>query len=228
MANILLSPSILSADFSRLGAEIQSAESAGVDWIHIDVMDGHFVPNLTMGPFIVETCRRLTRLPLDVHLMVSNPETLIQSFANAGANRLSVQVESTPHIYRLLQHIRSLGCLPGIAINPGTPASVLQPVIHLVDMVLVMTVNPGYSGQEFLPDMCAKIILVRDMIAEQKLNTLIQVDGGITKTTLPATYDSGARVFVAATAIFKHPAGIAAGVQDLRQAVPSAEQLSAL
>ena len=212
MQDILLSSSILSANFAHLGAEIQKAEAAGVDWIHIDVMDGHFVPNLTMGPFIVETCRRLTRLPLDVHLMVSNPESLIEPFARAGANWLSVQVESTTHIYRLLQHIRELGCHPGVVINPGTPASALQPVLHLADLVLVMTVNPGYSGQDFLPGMCPKIAQVHEMIAEQKLNTLIQVDGGITSATLPGTYQAGARVFVAASAIFKHPAGIAAGV----------------
>ncbi|MBE0698032.1 MAG: ribulose-phosphate 3-epimerase [Anaerolineaceae bacterium] len=224
MNDILLSSSILSADFACLGDEIREAETAGVDWIHIDVMDGHFVPNLTMGPFIVETCRRITKLPLDVHLMVDNPEQLIELFARAGANRLSVQVESTPHIYRLLQRIRELGCHPGVVINPGTPANVLEPVLHLADLVLVMTVNPGYSGQDFLPDMCPKISQVKEMIQEQRLNCLIQVDGGITSKTLPSTYQAGARVFIAATSIFKNPAGIAAGIRELRQAVPVQEQ----
>jgi ribulose-phosphate 3-epimerase len=186
-------------------------------------MDGHFVPNLTMGPFIVETCRRLTSLPLDVHLMVSNPESLIEPFAQAGANWLSVQVESTLHIYRLLQRIRELGCHPGVVINPGTPADILRPVLHLADLVLVMTVNPGYSGQVFLPDMCQKIAQVQELIVEQKLNTMIQVDGGITSATLPYAYQAGARVYVAATAIFKHPAGIAAGIKELHLAVPSHE-----
>jgi ribulose-phosphate 3-epimerase len=223
MNDIILSSSILSANFAHLGAEIQEAEAAGVDWIHIDVMDGHFVPNLTMGPFIVETCRQITKLPLDVHLMVDNPEQLIEPFARAGANRLSVQVESTPHIYRLLQRVRELGCHPGVVINPGTPASVLEPVLHLADLVLVMTVNPGYSGQDFLPDMCPKIAQIKQMIEEQQLSTLIQVDGGITSKTLPGTYQAGARVFIAATAIFKHPAGIAAGIRELRHAVPAQE-----
>lgn len=224
MADIILSPSILSADFSHLADQIHAAEDAGVDWIHIDVMDGHFVPNLTMGPFIVEHCRKITSLPLDVHLMVSNPQDLIQSFASAGASILSVQVESTPHIYLLLQQIRSLGCRPSVVINPGTPASSLETVLPLADMVLVMTVNPGYSGQAFIPEVCKKISQVQQMIAHQGLSTLIQVDGGITSQTLPETYRAGARVFVAATAIFKHPSGIPAGVKELRQSVPGSRE----
>lgn len=221
MTRIILSSSILSADFSRLGEQIHEAEAAGVDWIHVDVMDGHFVPNLTMGPFIVETCRRITPLPLDVHLMVDNPASLVEMYAKAGATRLSVQVESTAHIYRLLQQINDLGCRPGVVLNPGTPASSLQPILHLVDLVLVMTVNPGYSGQAFIPETVAKVQEVSQMIADRELPVQIQVDGGITEQTLPATYRAGARVFVAATAIFKHPAGIAAGVQALRKAVPA-------
>ena len=220
MAKILISTSILSADFSRLGEQIQEAEAGGANWIHVDVMDGHFVPNLTMGPFIVETCRRITQLPLDVHLMVTNPESLVDLYAKAGANRISVQVESTPHIYRLLQHIRELGCHPGVVINPGTPAESLTEILHLVDMVLVMTVNPGYSGQKFIPEMVGKIAKVQKMISDRNLKTLIQVDGGIASDTLPITYQAGARVFVAATAIFKNPAGIAAGIQSLRSSVP--------
>lgn len=218
MNDIILSSSILSADFTRLEAQIKEAEAGGVDWIHIDVMDGHFVPNLTMGPFIVETCRRITRLPLDVHLMVTNPEDQVEWFAEAGADRLSIQVESTPHVFRLLQKIRELGCSPGIVINPGTPAHSLDEVLPLVDMVLVMTVNPGYSGQRFIPETVEKIARVCQMIQSRSLSTLIQVDGGITSETLPETYRAGARVFVAATAIFKHPDGIAAGIQQLRQA----------
>jgi len=220
MAKILISTSILSADFSRLGEQIQEAEAGGANWIHVDVMDGHFVPNLTMGPFIVETCRRITHLPLDVHLMVSNPESLVDLYAKAGATWISVQVESTPHIYRLLQRIRELGCHPGVVINPGTPAESLTEILHLADMVLVMTVNPGYSGQEFIPEVVGKIAKVQKMISDRNLQTLIQVDGGIASDTLPITYQAGARVFVAATAIFKNPAGIAAGIHSLRSSVP--------
>ncbi len=221
MAPILISTSILSADFTRLAEQIQEAEAGGADWIHVDVMDGHFVPNLTMGPFIVETCRRITSLPLDVHLMVDNPGDMIEPYARVGANRISIQVESTPHVYRLLEQIRELGCHPGVVINPGTPASSLSEILHLADLVLVMTVNPGYSGQEFIPEVVSKIAQVRDMIASRGLQTLIQVDGGITPETLPLAYQNGARVFVAATAIFKNPAGIAAGIQALRGVVPA-------
>lgn len=220
MPGILLSTSILSADFAYLADQIHQVEAAGADWIHVDVMDGHFVPNLTMGPFIVETVRRITNLPLDVHLMISNPEAMIQPFAQAGANRLSVQVEATPNIHRLLQQIREMGCQPGVVLNPGTPASSVAPVLHLADLVLVMTVNPGYSGQTFLPEVLEKIGQVRGMIDERHLQTLLQVDGGITATTLPLTYAAGARVFVAATAIFHHPDGIPAGIQALRNSAP--------
>jgi ribulose-phosphate 3-epimerase len=221
MSQITISSSILSADFARLGAQIQEAEQAGVDWIHVDVMDGHFVPNLTMGPFIVETCRRITNLPLDVHLMVDNPAEMVELYAKAGSTCLSVQVESTPHVYRLLSRIRELGCKPGVVINPGTPAQALGEVLHLVDFVLVMTVNPGYSGQDFIPSVVKKIATVHQMIQERHLNVQIEVDGGITPETLPLTYRAGARIYVAATSIFKNPAGIAAGVQALRNAVPA-------
>ncbi len=221
MSRIIISTSILSADFARQGEQIQEAEAGGADWIHIDVMDGHFVPNITMGPFIVETCRRITRLPLDVHLMIDNPGDFIEPFARAGADRISVQVESTPHIYRLLQHIREAGSHPCVVINPGTPAGSLEDILHLADMVLVMTVNPGYSGQEFIPEVTSKIAQVRNMIADRKLDTLIQVDGGITHETLPLVYRAGARVIVAATAIYKYPDGIAAGIRALRDAVPA-------
>src|SRR5512146_1717425 len=188
MNKYIIPTSILSADFARLGEEIAAVESAGADWIHVDVMDGHFVPNITMGPFIVETCRRITRLPIDVHLMITNPGDFIEPYARAGANRISVQVESTPHIYRLLERVREVGCHPGVVINPGTPASSLSEVLPLADLVLVMTVNPGYSGQEFIPEVTPKIAQVREMIEKRKLDTLIQVDGGISHETLPLTY----------------------------------------
>jgi len=216
---LILSTSILSADFARLGDEIHAVEQAGGDWIHIDVMDGHFVPNLTMGPFVFETCRRITRLPLDVHLMVKDPDRMIEWFAAAGASTLSVQIEACPNAYRTLEKIRALGCRPGIVLSPGTPAVAVSQVLHLVDLVLVMTVNPGYSGQTFLPSTLAKITQIRQMLAEIHSDALIEVDGGITSQTLPLVYQAGARIIVAATSVFKHPAGIAAGIAELRGAV---------
>ena len=219
MSSIILSTSILSADFSRLGEQIHAAEEAGADWIHIDVMDGHFVPNITMGPFIVETCRKITKLPIDVHLMIENPERFVEAFASAGATGLSVHFENNPNIYRTLEQILGFGCRPGIVINPGTPAIGLSSVLPIVYLVLVMTVNPGYSGQVFIPDMVKKVTEVKNLIQTNHSNALIQVDGGITHETLPETYAAGARVFVAATAIFKHPGGIAAGIQALRDSV---------
>ncbi len=218
---IIISSSILSANFAKLGEQIAALEQAGVDWIHIDVMDGHFVPNITMGQFIVETCRAITSLPLDVHLMITNPEDHIPSFIKSGANWVSVQVETCPNIYRTLEYIRSLGAHPGVVINPGTPASALQEILHLVDMVLVMTVNPGYSGQTFIPEVLPKIKQLSAMLMGNPNQAKIQVDGGITPATLPLVYQAGARIIVAATSIFKHPAGIAAGVSSLRNAIPA-------
>jgi ribulose-phosphate 3-epimerase len=216
----ILSASILSADFTRLGEQIREAEQGGVDWIHVDVMDGHFVPNLTMGPFIVEACRRVTSLPLDVHLMVQSPELFLESFASAGASSLSVHVENAPNLHRTLQKIRELGCNVGAVLNPGTPASRVEPVLHLVDLVLVMSVNPGYSGQAFLPEVLPKIALIRKWLDASHAPTWIQIDGGMNTQTLPAAFSAGVRVFVAATSIFKHPQGIAAGVESLRSCLP--------
>jgi ribulose-phosphate 3-epimerase len=217
---MLLSSSILSADFAHLADQIHAAEAAGVDWIHIDVMDGSFVPVITMGSFIVETCHRITHLPLDVHLMIVDPEKHIETFARAGAAYLSVQVEACNHIYRTLQAIRAAGCRPGVVLNPGTPASSISEVLHLVDYVLLMTVNPGASGQTFIHEALPKVRLVETMLASAGSQAKIEVDGGITTETLPLAYAAGARLFVAATAIFKHPQGIQAGVQALRACVP--------
>jgi len=219
-SNLILSTSILSADFACLEDQIREVEAGGGDWLHIDVMDGHFVPNLTMGPFIVSTCRRLTQLPLDVHLMVENPDVMIPWYAQAGADRLSVQIETCPHIYRTLQIIRSLGKKPGVVLNPGTPAASIREVLHLVDLVLVMTVNPGASGQSFIPEMLPKITEIREMIARSGSQAVIQVDGGICPDTLPSVYAAGARVAVSATCVFKAPGGIAAGIRALREAIP--------
>ena len=217
MAKITLSASILSADFANLSDQIRTAESAGVDWIHVDVMDGSFVPNITMGPFIVATIRQITNLPLDVHLMIDNPDRHLEAFAQAGATNLTVHIENTPNIYRTLQLIHSLGCNPSIALNPGTPANRIEEIIPLIHMVLVMTVNPGFSGQEYIPGMISKIKQTRNMLNTQNSNALIEVDGGINESNLPELVKAGANTIVCATAIFKYPGGIAAGIQALRK-----------
>jgi ribulose-phosphate 3-epimerase len=213
---ILISASILSANFSCLRAQIEALEYGGVDWIHIDVMDGHFVPNITMGPFIVETVRQLTKLPLDVHLMISKPELLINQFIDAGANRISIHIEGNPNVLRTIEGIRKKGCSPGIVLNPATPVLSIINILPYVDLVLVMTVNPGYSGQTFISQTVSKVGQVRKLLFDQKSDTLIQVDGGISTTTLPLLKSEGATVFVSATAIFKYPAGIAEGIRTLR------------
>jgi ribulose-phosphate 3-epimerase len=215
MKKIILSASILSADFSDLKNQILLAEKAGVDWIHIDVMDGHFVPNISMGPFIVETCKKLTKLPLDVHLMIEAPEKHIQTFHSAGADRMSLHIENNPNIHRTIQQLNEWGCKTGIVLNPGTPAPNIISVLPLVDMVLVMTVNPGFSGQCFIPEMLPKIRQIRTMIEEQSKQTLLQVDGGISTETLPLCHQAGANCFVASSAIFQSPDGIIQGVKKL-------------
>ena len=215
----LISSSILSADFTRLGEQIQACQTGGADWIHVDVMDGHFVPNLTMGPFIVKACREVTDLPLDVHLMVTEPERLLSAFANAGASILTVHVETCPNLHQTLQTIRDLGCMPGVTLNPGTPATLLDPVLHLVDLVLVMSVNPGYSGQTFLPEVLPKVTYLRQRLAELNPTAWLEIDGGMNAHTAPLARQAGAQVFVAAKAIFDHPQGIAAGLQELRTCI---------
>lgn len=216
----LIAPSILAADFSRLGAQIKEAEQAGADWIHIDVMDGHFVPNLTMGPSIVKACQDTTSLPLDVHLMVEEPENLLPDFAQAGADVLTVHIETCPHIHRTLQSIRELGCMAGITLNPGTPAGNIEEVLPFVDLVLIMTVNPGYSGQSFIPEMVPKITWVRDVLDEVNPEAKIEVDGGLNAQTTPEAVEAGAEIFVAGSAVFGHPEGIRAGIASIRDALP--------
>jgi ribulose-phosphate 3-epimerase len=219
MKKLLISASILSADFSNLADQIHQAENAGVDWIHIDVMDGHFVPNITMGPFIVETCRKITQLPLDVHLMIENPDLFTEAFAKAGADRISIHLEENPNILRSLQKIHDLGCKNGLVINPGTQVTSAEPLFPFIDLLLVMSVNPGYSGQEFIPEVESKISHARNCIAGEKLPVLIQVDGGVTSKNLPSLFIAGIDVAVVATAIFKHPDGIAQAVKDLRLSI---------
>ena len=212
----VLSPSILSADFARLGEEIATVEAAGADWIHIDVMDGHFVPNITMGPFIVATCRRITKLPLDVHLMIETPERYIEAFAKAGASGLTVHVETCPDIVGTLRQIRSLGCRAGAVLNPETPVGAIQPALREADLILVMSVHPGYSGQSFMPETIAKVSEIRKKLDALRSSAWLEVDGGIDLETLPKMKEAGATAFVAATAVFKNPEGPAAGVRSLR------------
>jgi len=215
----LLSASILSANFATLADQIHESEAAGVDWLHIDVMDGHFVPNISMGPFIVETCRKISALPLDVHLMIESPERHIESFAKAGANRISIHIENNNNVHRTLQAIQSLGCQPGIVLNPGTPAAHIASVIDIVDLILVMSVNPGFSGQKFIPQMVSKIAEVKEMIKTSNSQALLQVDGGITAQNIAEVCHAGAQVVVSASSIYQHPQGIASGVKALRGAL---------
>ncbi|MBU2609830.1 MAG: ribulose-phosphate 3-epimerase [Chloroflexi bacterium] len=215
--NYILAPSILSADFLHLGEQIAACEAAGADWIHVDVMDGHFVPNLTMGPFIVEACRRATKLPLDVHLMVESPERLLEAFAKAGTSHLTVHVETCPNLHSTLQEIRALGCAAGVTLNPGTPVTAIEPVLHMIDLLLVMTVNPGYSKQTILPETISKVASLRRMLDAIGSSAWLEVDGGISAQTLPEVRKAGANAFVAAHAVFDHPEGIAAGIAALRE-----------
>jgi ribulose-phosphate 3-epimerase len=215
---ILFSPSILSADFTRLGDQLKEAEQAGADWFHIDVMDGHFVPNLTMGPFIVEACRRATTLPLDVHLMIEAPERLLKAFGDAGADWLTVHQEACPHLHRTLETIRGLGMRAGASLNPSTPAATLSEVLSSLDLVLIMTVDPGFSGGKYIP-LLDKIRAARAWRESGLTSALVAVDGGISADTAPEVIQAGADVLVAASAVFKHPAGIRAGLQSLRASI---------
>jgi ribulose-phosphate 3-epimerase len=217
MHSPVIAPSILSADFARLGEEIAACENAGADWIHVDVMDGHFVPNMTLGPLVVEACHRSTKLPLDVHLMIEKPENLIEAFAKAGASRITVHVETCPHLHRTLQQIQSLGVKAGVTLNPSTPAVMLKEVFPLVNLVLVMTVNPGFGAQAFLPEMLPKIAEIRQILNTVNPSAWLEVDGGVSEKTLPALVKAGANAFVAGNAVFKHPGGIAAGIRALRE-----------
>jgi len=198
----LIAPSILSADFSRLGDEIKAVEAAGADWIHADVMDGHFVPNITIGPLIVEAVRRVTALPIDVHLMIENPDNYIPAFAKAGASLISVQIETSVHLNRSVQLIRECGAQPGVVLNPSTPVQALEWIIEDVDYVLIMSVNPGFGGQAFIKNSLDKIKALHLMIQNKNLKTLIEIDGGVNNKTIADIATAGVDVFVAGSAIF--------------------------
>ncbi|MFH1487743.1 MAG: ribulose-phosphate 3-epimerase [Pseudomonadota bacterium] len=197
-----IAPSILSADFTRLGQEIRDVAEAGADYIHIDVMDGHFVPNITIGPMIVEAAKRVTDLPLDVHLMISNPDLYIEDFAKAGADIITVHAEAATHLHRAVQQIRSTGVKPSVALNPATPLEVLEYVLGDLDMVLLMTVNPGFGGQAFIPEVLPKIERLKKTVDQRGLTLEIEVDGGIGPKNIHLVSSAGADVFVAGSAIF--------------------------
>ncbi len=223
---IKIAPSILSADFGRLAASVAEAERGGASMIHVDVMDGRFVPEITMGPAIVRALRRATRLPLDVHLMIVEPERHLEAFAQAGATRLAVHVEASPHLYHTLQQIGSLGAGPVVALNPATPPESLEWVLPLVDAVLVMTVEPGAGGQAFMPEMVPKIRALAERRAERGLSFEIAVDGGIGPATAPAVVEAGATVLVAGTAVFGAADGPSAAIARLRAAALPARRHS--
>ena len=214
----LIAPSILSADFARLGEEIQAVEAAGADWIHVDVMDGHFVPNITIGPLIVKAARQSTRLPLDVHLMIENPDRYIPEFVEAGADLVAVQVETCPHLHRTVQLIRECGARPGVVLNPTTPLTTIEWILEDVEFVMLMSVNPGFGGQQFISSTLEKIRQLRSMIEKRRLSTLIEIDGGVNRTTIADIAAAGADVFVAGSAIYGTP-DYTAAISEFRQII---------
>jgi ribulose-phosphate 3-epimerase len=224
LSALKIAPSILSADFARLGEQVREAEEGGADWIHVDVMDGHFVPNITIGPLIAEAARRSTRLPVDVHLMIHNPERYLEAFAKAGADYLTVHVETCPHLHRTVQQIRELGVKAGVTLNPATPVDSLAEILPYVDLVLVMSVNPGFGGQSYIPTSTAKIARVRRMIDAlgRGGEVELQVDGGVGPDTVAEVAGAGATVVVAGSAVYNRRAPVAANIRALREAAGGA------
>jgi ribulose-phosphate 3-epimerase len=213
---VKLAPSILAADFARLGEQVRDADAAGADWIHVDVMDGHFVPPISFGPVIVRWLRPVTGLPLDVHLMIEEPERHLEAFARAGADRITVHVETCPHLHRTIQQIKELGLKAGVTLNPATPLSTLEEILPEVDLVLIMSVNPGFGGQAYIPSSTAKIARLRQMLDAINSPAEIQVDGGVNADTIAEIAEAGATVLVAGSAVFNDKAPITENIQRLR------------
>ena len=222
----IIAPSLLAADFARLGAEAAAVERAGADWLHLDVMDGHFVPNISFGPVVVKALRPLTRLPLDVHLMIAPADPYIAAFAEAGADHISVHPEAGPHLHRTLQMIRALGKKAGVVLNPATPVEAVENVLDLIDLVMVMTVNPGFGGQAFIASQLGKIARLRRIISDSGFDIVLQVDGGVTAATAGAVLAAGADCLIAGTAVFGAP-DYAAAIAGLRAAAPRRVALQA-
>jgi ribulose-phosphate 3-epimerase len=216
-----LVPSILSADFTRLGEQVRAAEAAGAQRIQIDVMDGHFVPNITMGPMVVEAVRRCTSLPLEAHLMITNPQEYIETLARAGADVIIVHQEVCPHLHRVIQQIKACGKQAGVALNPSTPVSMLVDMLSFLDLVLIMTINPGFGGQELIPETLPKISRLRQMIETRDLHIDIEVDGGIHESTVPLVVQAGANLLVAGSAVYNDKESVEQAIARLRNAIPS-------
>ena len=222
----LIAPSILSADFAGLGDDIRAVAAAGADWIHVDVMDGHFVPNITIGPLVVSAIRPVTTLPLDVHLMIADPDRYIPDFAKAGADLIAVQAETCPHLHRSIQLIREHHCRPGVVLNPATALSCLDWILDDVDFVMLMSVNPGFGGQKFIPSTLEKIRRLKEMTRARGLSTLIEIDGGVNAETISDIARAGADVFVAGSAIFGS-SDYAATIADFRKRLNQTEEITA-
>jgi ribulose-phosphate 3-epimerase len=217
--SLKIAPSILSADFARLGEDVETARAGGADWIHVDVMDGHFVPNLTIGPGVVAALKRVTELPLDVHLMIEQPDRLIDAFVDAGADWITVHQEACVHLHRVVERIREQGVRPGVSINPATPVSALEEILPYVDLVLIMSVNPGFGGQRYIPTSTNKIAAVRRMIEERGLwGVELEVDGGVAPGTIGDVVAAGASVVVAGSAVFNERASVSENIAALREA----------